>query len=175
MVEHTIADRAVPCSNHGRVFIFELFSPVWDSCDPVASNLLYVASQTATTSKLLSLAHHHMGFQSLFSALLCFIAAAHAGQLTVRSPRLTISSPDGSQLSSEQYVTRFLMTRKERNNYKQNIPHKNGLILLHWVRAGYPEAHLPGRRRGHRQAASRRTRLSCVSSTRQRVRRVSSP
>jgi hypothetical protein len=57
-----------------------------------------------------------MGFQSLFSALLCFVAAAHAGQLTVRSPRLTIFGRDGGQLSSEQYVTRFLITRMERNN-----------------------------------------------------------
>ncbi|KAI0277915.1 Oligosaccharyltransferase subunit Ribophorin II-domain-containing protein [Russula aff. rugulosa BPL654] len=43
-----------------------------------------------------------MGLQSLFSALLCFIAAAHAAQLTVRSPRFTILGSDGSQLSSEQ-------------------------------------------------------------------------
>jgi oligosaccharyltransferase complex subunit delta (ribophorin II) len=57
-----------------------------------------------------------MGFQSLFSALLCFIAAAHAAQLTVRSPRLTIFGPDGSQLSSEQYATHFLITRMESNN-----------------------------------------------------------
>ncbi|KAH9979768.1 oligosaccharyl transferase delta subunit [Russula compacta] len=42
-----------------------------------------------------------MGFQSLFSTLLCFLAIAHAGQLTVQSPRLTIFGPDGSQLRSE--------------------------------------------------------------------------
>jgi oligosaccharyltransferase complex subunit delta (ribophorin II) len=64
----------------------------------------------------LSLAHHHMGFPSLFSALLCFIAAAHAGQLTVQSPRLTIIGPDGGQLSSEQYATHILFTLTEKNN-----------------------------------------------------------
>lgn len=57
-----------------------------------------------------------MGFQSLFSALLCFIAAAHAAQLTVRSPILTILGPDGGQLSSEQYANRFLITLMESNN-----------------------------------------------------------
>ena len=65
-----------------------------------------------------------MGFELLFSALLFFIAAAHAGQLTVKSPRVTIIGPDGGQRSSEQYVTRFLITRMERNNLKQNLPHK---------------------------------------------------
>ena len=65
-----------------------------------------------------------MGLQLLFSALLCFIAAAHAGQLTVRSPRVTIIGPDGGQQSSEQYATRFLITRMERNDLKQNFTHK---------------------------------------------------
>jgi hypothetical protein len=74
-----------------------------------------------------------MGFQSLFPALLCFIAAVHAGQLAVRSPRLTILGPDGSHLSSEQYVTCFLITRMERI-IQTDSPSQNVLILLHWVR-----------------------------------------
>ncbi|KAI0250640.1 oligosaccharyl transferase delta subunit [Lactifluus subvellereus] len=42
-----------------------------------------------------------MGFQSVFSVLICLIAAAHASQLTLQSPRLTVLGPDGSQLRSE--------------------------------------------------------------------------
>ena len=95
--------------------IFPFGTHVTQSPVYVAS-LLINSNSSFALSKLLFLAHYHMGFQSLFSALLCFIAAAHAGQLTVRSPRLTIIGPDGGQLSSEQYVTLFLITRMERNN-----------------------------------------------------------
>jgi len=45
-----------------------------------------------------------MGFQPFFLALLFFIVAAHAGQLTIQSPRLTVIGPDGGQLRSEPYV-----------------------------------------------------------------------
>ncbi|KAI9509040.1 oligosaccharyl transferase delta subunit [Russula earlei] len=42
-----------------------------------------------------------MGLQPLFLSLVCFIAAAHAGQLAVQSPRLIVTGPDGGQLRSE--------------------------------------------------------------------------
>ncbi|KAI0301658.1 Oligosaccharyltransferase subunit Ribophorin II-domain-containing protein [Multifurca ochricompacta] len=42
-----------------------------------------------------------MSLQSLFLVLLGYIAAVHAGQLTLRSPRLTVLGPDGGQLRSE--------------------------------------------------------------------------
>ncbi|KAH9962937.1 oligosaccharyl transferase delta subunit [Russula dissimulans] len=42
-----------------------------------------------------------MGFQPFFLALICFVAAAHAGQLTIQSPRLTVIGSDGGQLRSE--------------------------------------------------------------------------
>jgi oligosaccharyltransferase complex subunit delta (ribophorin II) len=72
-----------------------------------------------------------MGFQSLFSALLCFIAAAHAAQLTVRSPRFTILGPDGSQLSSEQYATCFLsLVRKGLNSNRISLTKRPDVITL---------------------------------------------
>lgn len=54
-----------------------------------------------------------MGFKSVFSVLLCLIAAAHAGQLTLQSPRLTVLGPDGSQLRSESYVTQLHFLRSD--------------------------------------------------------------
>ena len=75
-----------------------------------------------------------MGLQSLFSVLLCFIAVAHAGQLTVRSPRLTVFGHDGSQLSSEQYATHISSLLVQNGITLTESLLKNALILLHWVR-----------------------------------------
>ena len=77
-----------------------------------------------------------MGVQSLFSTLLCFIAAVHAAQLTVRSPRLTVFGPDGNQLNSKEYATHLssLLVRKEITTTRTDSPSQNALILSHWVR-----------------------------------------
>ncbi|KAI9438672.1 oligosaccharyl transferase delta subunit [Lactarius indigo] len=42
-----------------------------------------------------------MGPQILLSVLFCLIAAAHAGQLSLQSPKLTVIGPDGGKLRSE--------------------------------------------------------------------------
>jgi len=43
-----------------------------------------------------------MGLQILFSVLFGLIVTAHAGQLSLQSPKLTVVGPDGSNLRSEQ-------------------------------------------------------------------------
>ncbi|KAH9164854.1 oligosaccharyl transferase delta subunit [Lactarius sanguifluus] len=42
-----------------------------------------------------------MGPQILLSVLFCLIAAVHAGQLSLQSPKLTVVGPDGGKLRSE--------------------------------------------------------------------------
>ena len=105
MVEHTIADRAVPCSNHGRVFFFRIIFLVAHvtKSQAICVRVLFVLPEIHTSGT------SSMGFQSLFLAFLYFIAAAHAGQLTVQSPRLTVFGSDGDQLRSEVYATHLYL------------------------------------------------------------------
>ena len=46
-----------------------------------------------------------MGLQILFSVFFYLIAAAHAGQLSLQSPKLTVVGPNGAKLRSESYAT----------------------------------------------------------------------
>ena len=46
-----------------------------------------------------------MGLPILFSVFFYLIAAAHAGQLSLQSPKFTVLGPDGGKLRSEEYVT----------------------------------------------------------------------
>ena len=95
-LEHTIADRVVPCSNHGGVFIFCRYT----GRNPPINSVPNVTRAKAVTSSTTFIMK-----SSILLALLGFVASTYAAALTLQSPKFTVSSPSGEQIRSESYVS----------------------------------------------------------------------
>ena len=92
-LEHTIADRVVPCSNHGGVLDYHFFATKSNPANPNVARDRAVNPSTAFIMK-----------SPILVVLLGFVASTCAAALTLQSPKFTVSSPNGEHIRSEPYV-----------------------------------------------------------------------